>query len=57
VEDLVEFEVIQVDLAKGRVGLQRKPTDEEVKKHEVDKKKRDEEYAKRKAEQVKKEEK
>ncbi len=48
--DKVEFEVIQVDLAKWRVGLQRKPTDEEVKKHEEDKKKKDEEYAKKKAE-------
>ncbi len=55
--DDVEFEVIQVDLAKWRVGLKRKPSDEEVKKFEEEKKKRDEEYAKRKAEKEKKEEK
>jgi polyribonucleotide nucleotidyltransferase len=52
--DSVEFEVIQVDLDKWRIGLQRKPSEEEIKKHEEDKKKRDEEYAKRKAEQAKK---
>ena len=54
--DEVEFEIIQVDLAKGRIGLQRKPKDEEVKKFEELKKKRDEEFAKRKTE-TKKEEK
>jgi polyribonucleotide nucleotidyltransferase len=48
--DEVEFEVIQVDLAKWRVWLQRKPSDEEIKKYEADKKIRDEEYAKKKAE-------
>jgi len=57
VGDDVEFEVIQVDLAKWRVGLKRKPSDEEVKKFEEEKKKRDEEYAKRKAEREKKEDK
>lgn len=36
--DLVDFEIIQVDLAKGRIGLQRKPSEEEIKKHEEDKK-------------------
>ena len=54
----VEFEIIQVDLAKGRIGLARIPKEEEVKKFEEEKKKRDEEYAKRKAErEAKKEEK
>ena len=51
--DNVEFEIIQVDLAKGRIGLQRIPTEEEVKKFEELKKKRDEEFAKRKAEREK----
>jgi len=53
VGDNVEFEIIQVDLAKGRIGLQRIPTQEEVKKFEELKKKRDEEFAKRKAEREK----
>jgi len=52
----VEFEVIQVDLAKWRVGLKRTPTDAEVKKFEEEKKKRDEEYAKKKAERESKKE-
>ena len=39
--DSVDFEVIQVDLAKWRVGLQRKPSEEEIKKFEEDKKKRE----------------
>ena len=52
--DSVEFEVIQVDLAKWRVWLQRKPSEEEIKKYEEYKKKRDEEFAKEKAEQEKK---
>jgi polyribonucleotide nucleotidyltransferase len=55
--DEVEFEIIQVDLEKWRIGLQRIPTEEEVKKFEEEKKKRDEEYAKRKAEREKKEDK
>ncbi|MDQ7022742.1 MAG: polyribonucleotide nucleotidyltransferase [Candidatus Gracilibacteria bacterium] len=46
----VEFEIIQVDIAKGRIGLARIPKEEEVKKFEEEKKKRDEEYAKKKAE-------
>ncbi len=50
VGDTVDFEIIQVDLDKGRIGLQRIPSEEEVKKFEEEKKKRDEEYAKRKAE-------
>ena len=29
--DTVEFEIIHVDLAKGRVWLQRKPSEEEIK--------------------------
>jgi len=49
----VEFEIIQVDLAKWRIGLARIPKEEEVKKFEADKKKRDEEFAKRKAEREK----
>ena len=49
----VDFEIIQVDLAKGRIGLARIPKEEEVKKFEAEKKKRDEEYAKRKAEREK----
>ncbi|MCD5385146.1 polyribonucleotide nucleotidyltransferase [Candidatus Gracilibacteria bacterium] len=48
--DKVEFEVIQVDLDKNRVGLKRIPKQEEIKKFEDDKKKRDKEYAKKKAE-------
>jgi len=55
--DMVDFEIIQVDLDKGRIGLQRTPTQEEVKKFEEEKKKRDEEYAKRKAEREGKEKK
>ena len=51
--DTVEFEIIHVDLAKGRVWLQRKPSEEEIKKHAEDKKKRDEEFAKKKAEREK----
>ncbi len=51
--DNVDFEIIQVDLAKGRIGLQRIPTQEEIKKFEELKKKRDEEFAKRKAEREK----
>ena len=46
----VDFEIIQVDLAKWRIGLARIPKEEEIKKFEEEKKKRDEEYAKRKAE-------
>jgi len=57
VGDTVDFEIIQIDLDKGRIGLQRIPTEEELKKFEEEKKKRDEEYAKRKAEREKKEEK
>jgi polyribonucleotide nucleotidyltransferase len=34
VGDSVDFTVIQVDLAKGRIGLQRTPKEEEVKKFE-----------------------
>jgi len=49
----VEFEIIQVDLAKGRISLARIPKEEEVKKFEEEKKKRDEEFAKRKAEREK----
>jgi polyribonucleotide nucleotidyltransferase len=49
----VEFEIIQVDIAKGRIGLARIPKEEEVKKYEEEKKKRDEEFAKRKAEREK----
>ncbi len=52
--EMVDFEIIQVDLAKWRIGLQRIPSEEEVKKFEEEKKKRDEEYAKRKAEREKK---
>lgn len=48
--DMVDFEIIQVDLDKWRIWLQRVPTAEETKKFEEEKKKRDEEYAKRKAE-------
>ncbi len=48
--DMVEFEIIQVDLAKNRVWLQRKPSKAEVKKFEEEKKKRDKEYAKKKEE-------
>ena len=55
-DDEVEFEVIQVDLAKGRIGLKRVPKPEEIKKFEELKKKREEEFAKRKTE-TKKEEK
>jgi len=51
--DMVEFEIIQVDLEKNRVWLQRKPTQEEIKKFEEYKKKKDEEFAKRKAEKEK----
>ncbi len=51
--DMVDFEIIQVDLAKWRIGLARIPKEEEVKKFEELKKKRDEEYAKRKAEREK----
>jgi len=36
--DKVEFEIIQVDLAKDRVGLQRKASIEEIKKFEEEKK-------------------
>jgi len=53
--DNVDFEIIQVDLDKWRIGLQRIPTEEEVKKFEEEKKKRDEEYKKRKEEREKKE--
>lgn len=49
----VEFEIIQVDIAKWRIGLARIPKEEEVKKYEEEKKKRDEEFAKRKAEREK----
>jgi len=38
--DTVEFEIIQVDLAKWRVWLQRKPSVEEIKKFEEEKKKK-----------------
>jgi transcriptional accessory protein Tex/SPT6 len=38
VGDSVDFTVIQVDLAKGRIGLQRTPKEEEVKKFEENKK-------------------
>jgi polyribonucleotide nucleotidyltransferase len=53
--DNVDFEIIQVDLDKWRIGLQRIPTEEEVKKFEEEKKKRDEEFRKRKEEREKKE--
>ena len=46
----VEFEIIQVDIAKWRIGLARIPKEEELKKFQEEKKKRDEEFAKRKAE-------
>ena len=49
----VEFEIIQVDIAKGRIGLARIPKEEEVKKFEEEKKKRDEEFKKRKEEREK----
>jgi polyribonucleotide nucleotidyltransferase len=49
----VEFEIIQVDIAKWRIGLARIPKEEEVKKFEEEKKKRDEEYKKRKEEREK----
>ena len=49
----VEFEIIQVDLAKWRIGLARIPKEEEVKKYEEEKKKRDEEFKKRKEEREK----
>ncbi len=51
--DSVEFEIIQVDLEKNRIWLQRVPTKEEIKKFEEEKKKRDEEFVKRKAEREK----
>jgi polyribonucleotide nucleotidyltransferase len=46
----VEFEIIQVDITKWRIGLARIPKEEEVKKFEEEKKKKDEEFKKRKAE-------
>ena len=49
----VEFEIIQVDIAKWRIGLARIPKEEEVKKYEEEKKKRDEEFKKRKIEREK----
>jgi polyribonucleotide nucleotidyltransferase len=36
--DMVDFTVIQVDLAKGRIGLARTPSAEEVKQHEESRK-------------------
>ncbi|MCP4523048.1 MAG: S1 RNA-binding domain-containing protein, partial [Candidatus Gracilibacteria bacterium] len=39
VGDMIDFTVIQVDIAKGRIGLQRTPTAEEITKHEELKKK------------------
>ena len=38
VGDSVEFEIVQVDLAKWRIGLKRIPTEEELKKYEEQKK-------------------
>jgi polyribonucleotide nucleotidyltransferase len=49
----VEFEIIQVDIAKWRIGLARIPKEEELKKYEEEKKKKDEELDKRKAEKEK----
>ena len=46
----VEFEIIQVDIAKWRIGLARIPKEEEAKKFEAEKKKRDEDFKKRKEE-------
>lgn len=40
VGDSVDFTVIQVDLAKGRIGLQRTPTEDETKKFEEQQKAR-----------------
>jgi transcriptional accessory protein Tex/SPT6 len=40
VGDSVDFTVIQVDIAKGRIGLQRTPSEEEVKKFEEQQKAR-----------------
>ena len=42
VDAFVEFEIIQVDMAKGRIGLKRIPTTEELEKFEAEKKKREE---------------